>query len=173
MKKNSKQLQITKKLHEMSKGELIKIVEATALAEVSPEKYKEKIKSLMPEFVREMDNKEDMGTAIFHANQEMLLVLFDCLRRYHGWDDVQMKQLKRELNDVLTGLKEYEEGGLSFLSVHDVTILGDKIQAEGIPGLMAGIAEAKLKKIKLTKLGMEVPIQAGAEAMSKRLQKPQ
>lgn len=173
MKKSSKQLQITKDLKQMSKGELIKIIESSALPEVSPEKYKEKIRSLMPEFVREMDNKEDLATSIYHSNQEMLLVLFDCLRRYHGWDDAQMKQLKRELNDVLTGLKEYEDQGLNFLSVHDVTILGDKIQAEGIPGLMAGIAQAKLQKIKLTKLGMEVPIQAGAEAMSKRLQKPE
>jgi len=170
--KKNKQLIKNSDISKLSKEELVKVVENMVMPILHPEKYKEMVKKNLPEFVQEMDNKEDMADSIFQSNQEFLLVLFDCLRRYHGWGEAEMKKLKRELSDVLTGAKEFEGGGLSFLSIHDVTLLGDKIEQVGIAGVMKEIVQARLQRIKIHKLGLEVPILPGAEGMLKKLTAP-
>lgn len=169
MKKNSKELQVNKKLQEMSKAELIKMVEETALPMVDPEAYKEKIRSLLPAFVKEMDNVEDLGTAAMESGQEMLLVIYDCLRRYHGWEDPEIIRLSSEVTDVLTGAKEYEESGLSMLTPYTINQLGNQVQEMGIAEIRAKIAQIRYKKTQFNKIGMEFPEIPG---MAKFLSKP-
>ena len=171
-KKKNKQLIKSSDLSKLSHKELLKVTENMLMPILNKEKYKEMVKNALPEFVKEMDNKEDMADSIYESNQEFLLIIFDCLRRYHGWNESEMKKLKKEIHDVLTGAKEFENGGLSFLSIHDITLLGDYMEEKGIPGLMRDIAKARLQRIKITGLGLEVPILPGAEGMLKKLTAP-
>ena len=146
-----------KDLKKLPKAELVRMMEAALLPLQDPEKYKELVKASMPEFVQEVENKEDAGTAMYEAGQEMMLVVFDCLRRYHDWDDEKLKKLNRELTDVLTGVKEFEDNGLSMLSIHSVGIVGDNVEELGIAGLLKKIAEVRLQKSQMAKSGIEMP----------------
>lgn len=160
-----------KDFEKMSKEQLLEVVQTTLLPLTSPDKYKELVRSQMPEFVKELDKLEDTTTSVWQTTQEFMLILMDCLRRYHGWNEAQMKQLQRELTDVLTGAKEFEDQGLTFLSIHDTQMLGEKVEDLGIAGLMKQIAEIKHKKNMMAKIGMEPPVQVGASQMAKELSK--
>lgn len=145
------------KLNELSKKELLKVVKDAILPISNPEKYKQIVKAAMPDLVKEMDTKEDMASSIMESSQEMMMVIFDCLRRYHGWNDKDLKQLNKEITDVLTGVKEFEDAGLSMLSPHSVKIVGDNVQELGISGLLGKIAEVRYQKTRMIKAGIEVP----------------
>lgn len=168
-KKKKEIVNVNKKLVDLSRKELLKIAESILMPINNPEQYKEMVKSNMPDFVREMNDKEDMATSIWQANQELILVLADCLRRYHRWSQLEIRQLHKELYEVLTGVKEFEDAGLSFLSPHDVATLGDKVEEVGISGLMKQIATARYNKAKIIRAGLEVPILPQANAIMKQL----
>lgn len=137
----------------------------------NPDKFKELVRKSMPEFVAEMSNKEDMGNAMFEAGQEFLLVVLDTLRRYHNFDEGDLKEFRTHLTDVLTGVKEFETAGLNMTGIYTTGVLGDKIEKVGIAGLLAEIAEARYHKEKLGKIGMEMPLLPEAEPMLKELRK--
>ena len=114
---------------------------------------------------------EDTANSMFEAAQEMLLVIGDCLVRYHGWDDKQLKELAHQTQDVLTGVKEFEKDGLSMLSIHSVDIVGELVEKKGIAGLLSEIAEKRREKNRLDRTGLEHPILAGAKPFLNLLKK--
>ena len=156
-------------LDKLSKQQLVKMVRDSILPMTNPEKYKEIIKAQLPDLVKEMDNKEDMATSIFETGQEMMLVIFDCLRRYHKFGDLELKQLNKELTDVLTGVKEFETAGLSMLSPHSVGIVGDNVEELGIGGLLQKIAEQRYIKAKMSKARLELPKMVDEKPFTKQL----
>lgn len=143
------------KLKALSKKELLKVMEESLLPFNSPEKYKERVRSLMPAFAKEVETIEDRGTAVFEAGEEYHMVVLDCLRRYHHFTEPQIKQLHREITDVLRGVKAFETEGLSMLSPHSVEIVGDNIEDLGIGGLLDKIAQVRIHKTNMGKAGLE------------------
>lgn len=133
------------------------------------DKFKDLIRKSMPEFVAEIETKEDMGNAVYAASQEMLLVIEDCLIRYHGWNEQQLKTLHQQLRDVLTGVKEFEKNGLSILTPHSVDIVGEKVQEVGITGLLQEIASVRFHKERLGRIDMDMPVLDGATPFLKKL----
>lgn len=164
--------ELAKQFESMNKEQLLQVVRAHLLPIADPEKYKETIRGLMPEFVKEMDTKEDIAASVFDASQEFLLVVIDCLKRYHSWSDLEIKKLHKELVDVLTGVKEFEKSGLSILSPHSVGVVGDKVQDLGINKLLAEIAETRFVQAKMYKAGLQVPNQLEGSKLDRALQKP-
>lgn len=123
----------------------------------------------MPVWVKDLNNKEDMANAIFATSQEMLLVVMDTLRRYHKFEEKDLKQFTKEIEDVLQGVKEFEAHGLNILTPHSVGVIGDKVQESGIAGLLGEIAETRLVKEKMTRAGLEYPISLQATPFIKKL----
>lgn len=156
----------------MSKEQLLEVVNAHLLPFVDPEKYKELIRANMPDFVKEMDTKEALAASAFQTNQEFLLVIIDCLKRYHGWSDIEIKKLHGEIVDVLTGVKEFEDSGLSILSPHSVAVVGDKVQEIGVTKLLAEIRRIRYGKNEINRIGMLIPNELEGSKLDKALQKP-
>jgi len=154
-KEEKPQLVDPSKLEEMSKEDLIKVVQQALLPINDPEKYKEMVRSALPEFAKEVESTEIRGTAIFEASQQMLLVIFDCLRRYHNLSYEDLKRLNKEMTDVLRGVAEFEDAGLSMLSQHSMTIVGDNVQDLGIEALLTKIAKIREQKARMTASGIE------------------
>lgn len=155
----------------LSKKELIHMAETFMMPFAQPDKYKELVRASNPKWVAGWEKIEDTSKSVYESTQEFQLILADCLRRYHGWNEAQILQLHRELTDVLTGAKEFEDQGLTFLSVHDSQMLGEKVEELGIAGLMKQIYEIKHKKNSMSKMGMEPPVQVGASKMAKEMSK--
>lgn len=153
------------------KLELAKLEEAPTemIPLTDPEKYKEMVKQAMPEFVREMDQKEDLGTATFEAASEFWMATVDSLRRYHNWSDEEIHQLHRELTDVLTGVKEFEDAGLSMLSLNSIKVVGDNVEGLGIKGLLSKIADLRYQKSRMIRAGMDTAKELDEKDFTKKL----
>lgn len=145
------------KLEKLSKAQLIQMVQDAVLPLTDPEKYKELIRKTLPDFAKEVETAEIRGTATFEASQEMMLVVFDCLRRYHHFRDADLTQLNKELTDVLRGVKEFETEGLSMLSMNSIQIVGDNVEDLTINGLLEKIAKVRMKKAEMDKTGLKYP----------------
>ena len=173
MTKNKKKANavLASKLETLSRDELLKLAKTALMPMNDPEQYKAMVRENMPDFVKEMETKEDMGTSIWQANQEFILVMADCLRRYHGWSDLEIKQLHHELTDVLTGVKEYEDAGLAMLSAVDIKRVGDQVEVMGPENLIKRIAEIRYKKAEMVREGIEYPSISAEEAFPKRIGK--
>ena len=159
-----------KKLNKLSKAQLVKVVQDSLLPFTDPDAYKERVKSSLPVFVKEIEALETQGTAVFEASQEMMLVIFDCLRRYHGLKDEDLKRLNKEITDVLQGVKEFEAEGLSMLSMNSVRIVGDNIEDLGVGGLLEKIARVRMQKAGMEKAGIEYP-KIAEKPFTRRLKK--
>lgn len=94
-------------------------------------------------------NVEDVGTAMMQAGQEMMLAVDDVLIRYFKMTDSDIKKFHQKLIPILKGVEEYEEQGLSMLSPHDISIVGD-------------IAQHRFIKERSSRIGLETPILPGA-----------
>lgn len=133
------------------------------------EKFQQLIKQSMPEFVQKIETKEDLGNAMYASAQEMLLAIIDVLIRYHKFTEEDITKFNKEVKDILSGVKEFEERGLSILTPHSMGIVGEKVQEMGIEGLLTEIAGIRFQKERMVRSGLEQPILTGAEPFLKRL----
>lgn len=156
-------------LKKLPKGEIIKMLEDSLLPFNNPEKYQQLVRERMPEFAREIDSIEDKGTGILEASQQMMMVVFDCLRRYHGWNIEEIKRLEQETVDVLTGVAEFEDAGLSMQSLHSVSIVGDNVQELGIGGLVEKISHLRHQKARMNRTGLDIHKAIDEKPFTKKL----
>lgn len=144
--------------------------EENGVQKVDIEQFKSLVKASMPEFVAEVENKEDLANAMYASTQEMWLAIGDVLIRHHGWKEDELKKFQKHLKEMLTGMAEFERHGLNILSPHSAEIVGDVIQEQGIGGLLANIAETRYRKEKLDRIGMDYPVMIeGAQPFLKKL----
>lgn len=155
----------------MSKAQLVKAVENFVLPLADPAKYREMIKGAMPDFVKEMDKKEDAGTVVAQSGQEMLLAFYEALERYFGFTYEMIKDLNKKMANDLKVTERLEDGGLSILSMHSMKHIGDLIQEEGVDKVLAAIAETRFKKEQTWRTGLEHPNYLEGSKIAKRLTK--
>lgn len=124
----------------------------------NPEEFKSLIKKTLPEFVKDVETIEDLGSAMLQAAQEMMLAVDDTLQRHIGLTDAQIQKFHQKLIPILKQTEEYEKNGLSILSIHDMSIVGD-------------IAQSRFIKERAGRIGLETPILAGAAPFLKELKK--
>jgi hypothetical protein len=147
-------------------------VQESTLPALDPKKieqFKLMVRQNMPEFVAELENKEDLANSTYAMAQEMLLAVMDTLRRYHGFQEQDLKNFHQELEDILKGMKEFETHGLSLLSQHSIGIVGEKVEQSGISGLLSEIAQTRLSKEKMARAGLEYPISLQATPFLRKL----
>lgn len=166
------EMQKLEDIKKLPKAELVKMVENFVLPLTDPEKYKEMVKSKMPELVQQMDNKEDVGTAMFESAQEMMLAVSETLRKYHGFDDDAIRAFMRNLKSNLTVVEKIEDGGLSMLSDHSMRQVVDMVEEFGVGKILQRIAQTRYKKGQAWRLGEEVQNQLEGSKVEKQLQKP-
>lgn len=159
-----------KKTKEKQSTEISVPTKSSALT-VEQERIKSAITANMPEFVKGLETKEDLGNAMYAASQEMMLATIDVLVRYHEFSDDEVKKFTQELKDILTGTKEFEKTGLSILSGHSMATVGDKVQETGIEGLMMELATVRHQKERMTRAGIESPLLTEATPFIKQLKK--
>lgn len=133
------------------------------------EQFKLMVRQNMPEFVAELENKEDLANSAYAMAQEMLLAVMDTLRRHHGFEEKDLKNFTQELEDLLRGVKEFETHGLNILTPHSMDIIGEKVQEIGIAGVLSEIAQTRLTKEKMARMGMEYPLAIQATPFIKKL----
>ena len=133
------------------------------------EKFKRLVNETMPEFVKELNNKEDLSNAMFATSQEMLVAIDDVLLRYFSFTEDEIKKFHSYLKDILQGVREFEDHGLNLTSPHSMDIVGEKIQEVGISNLLMEIAKIRLKKEKIGRAGLEYPIALQATPFIKKM----
>lgn len=153
----------------MKSKKVSKIEQTLALRD--PEEMKQEIRKMMPKFIAEVENKENMANAMYGASQEMLLVMEDILIKHFKFGNAELKKLHDETRDVLRGVKEFEKQGLSLLSPGDISIVTDKVDEIGIENLLGEIAETHLTKEVMAKSGLDYPTLPGARPFLKELKK--
>lgn len=155
----------------MKKNNQLTVQEPT-LPTLDPQKieqFKLMVKQNMPEFVAELENKEDLANSSYAMAQEMLLAVMDTLRRHHGFEEKDLKNFSQELEDLLKGVKEFETHGLNILTPHSMDVVGEKVQEIGIAGVLSEIAQTRLSKEKMARMGMEYPLAIQATPFIKKL----
>ena len=149
------------------KNGITKINSPLALENI--EAFKQLVKNSMPEFIAEIETKEDFANAIYSTSQEMMLVIDDVLMRSFKFKEEDIKKLHTELQDVLRGVKEFEDRGLSILSPHSVSVVGDIIEEKGILGLLADLGKTRFLKERAQRSGIELPHLSGSGIFIKKL----
>ena len=156
-------------IENLSKEELVKVIQDSLMPLNDPEQYKELVRASIPEFVKEIETKEDVGTAMFKSAQEMNLVFVDVLKRYYGFRSEQITALLAHVQDLLQGVEELEEGNLNILSAHSMNRVGDIVEDIGIDGLMAKLAETRFRKERANRTGEDLPIASKVKPFIKQL----
>ena len=139
------------------------------LAVVDPKSIVATMEEKMPDWVKKMNSKEDMGNAVYATSTELLVAIDDILIRYFSFTEDEIKKFHNHLKDILQGVKEFEDHGLTIMTPHSMVVLGEKIQQVGIGGLLMEIANTRLLKEKMTKAGLEYPISLQATPFIKKL----
>ncbi len=156
----------------MSKKQLVNAMEQFVMPMANPEKYKELVKASVPALVKEMDTKEDLGTAMKQASQEMMLAVVETLRKYNNFTDGQISQFLLDLRGNLNVVEKVEEAGLSMLSDHSMRHIVDMVHETGVDKMLAKIAETRFKKEQTWRTGLEYPNYLEGSRMERKLQKP-
>lgn len=104
--------------------------------------------------------KEDIGTSMYEAGQEMLLAVDDILMKHYGFNEDEIKSFHAKLELVLMGVAEFEKYGFSLLSPHSVSAISN-------------LVETRLMKNKMARAGLEYPFLPGAEQYIKQIQSPE
>jgi hypothetical protein len=123
----------------------------------------------MPEWVQKMHTKEDMANAVYATSTEYLTAIDDTLLRYFNFTEDEIKKFHGYLQDILTGVKEFEDHGLTIMTPNSMGVVGEKIQEIGIGGLLQEIAATRLTKEKMIRAGFEYPISLQATPFLKKL----
>ncbi len=141
----------------------------TEIQLVDPKAIVATMEEKMPEWVKELHSKEDMGNAIYATGTELLVAIDDILLRYFSFDEESIKEFHVHLKDILQGVKEFEEHGLSIMTPHSMDVLGEKIGEVGIGGLLAEIANTRLLKERMGRAGLEYPVSLAATPFIRKL----
>ncbi len=120
--------------------EIIKAVEENRPLSLPPE-VEAKLRANMPKWIPE---KEDIANSMYQVAQEYQLVVEDCLKKYHGFSENELKKLEKEIANVLVPLGEIERKGLSILSPSDMAVVGE-------------IAEIRRKRLQFGRSGLTLP----------------
>lgn len=123
----------------------------------------------MPEWVKKLNTKEDMGNAVYATSTELLVAIDDVLLRYFSFTEDEIKKFHNHLKDILQGVKEFEDHGLTIMTPHSMDVVGEKIFEVGIGGLLQEIANTRLLKEKMTRAGFEYPVSLAATPFIKKL----
>jgi uncharacterized protein YPO0396 len=156
----------------MTKKELVKVVKDTLLPLTDPEKYKELVKSQLPELVRDLNSKEDMSTAMMQSMQEAMLVIVETLKKNHSFSDSEIQAFLKNVQGNVKVVKAIEEGGLSMLSDHSMKHIVNMVNETGIDQMLTKIAETRFDKESTWRTGMEHPNYLEGSKIERKLQKP-
>lgn len=136
---------------------------------IDPKAIVAEMEKNQPEWLKNMNNKEDMGNSVLQTSQELLIAIDDVLIRYFLFKEEDIIRFHNHLKDILTGVKEFENHGLTIMTPHSMNIVGEKIEEVGIGGLLMEIAQTRLLKEKMGKAGLEYPISLQATPFIKKL----
>ncbi len=139
------------------------------LAVLDPKAIVAEMENKMPDWIKNINTKEDMGNAVYATSAELLLAIDDILIRYFNFTEEEIKRFHAELKEILEGVKEFEDHGLNIMTPHSMDIVGEKIQEVGIGGLLQEIANTKLVKERMTRAGFEYPVSLAATPFIKKL----
>lgn len=136
-----------------------------------PKKYQALVRDAMPEFVKEIDDKEFIGTGILESGQEMILAIVETLKKFNNFTDEDIKKFLRDLQGNMHVVKEIEEGGLSILSDHSMSQVVQMVKETGVEKMLQKIAEVRAQKQKMWGKGIEHPRVLEGSNIEKRIQK--
>lgn len=156
----------------MSKKDLVKLVKDNILPLTDPEKYKEMVRSSQPEFVREMNSSEDLGTSAMQAAQEMMLAIVETLKINHHFSDEMTKKFLKNLQGNMKVVEKVEENGLSMLSDNSMKHIIEMTTNLGVAEMVGEIAKIRYQKEQTWRTGLEYPNHLEGSKIERQLQKP-
>lgn len=159
-------------IKKMSKLQLVDMIEKFILPMSDPEKYKELVKSSMPELVAKIEDKETMVTSMQQSATEMVYAVAETLKKYNGFTDDQVHLFLKHLQENLTVVEKIEEGGLSMLSDHSMKHIVEMVSQLGFDEVMTRIAKTRYQKETMWKSGIDQPNYLEGSKIEKQLQKP-
>lgn len=118
--------------------------------------FQESVKAGMPEFVRDIETKEDVANSMFETAQEMLLVIDDVLMRYFDFNEGKIGEFHKKLEPILKGVEEYERYGFNIMSPNSIAAIGDLVQT-------------RLIKNRMTRNGLDYPILPAGNDLLKKM----
>jgi hypothetical protein len=148
---------------------MAKKIKNNEIAIVDPKAIMQTMEKNMPEWVSKLHTKEDMGNAIYATSTEFLVAIDDILLRYFNFTEDDIKRFHEHLRDILTGVKEFEDHGLTIMTPHSMDVVGEKIEQVGIGGLLQEIANTRFLKERMARSGFEYPIGLAATPFMKKL----
>ena len=156
----------------LSKKELVKMAEDFMLPLSDPKKYQELVRSAMPEFVKEVEGKEFLGTGILESGQEFTLAVVETLKKFNNFTDEDIKKFLKDLQGNMRVVSEIEAGGLSILSDHSMSQLVTMVKEVGVEKMLQKIAEIRAQKQRMWSSGLEHPRVLEGSNIEKQIQKP-
>lgn len=139
------------------------------LALTNPQAFQELVLKAMPEFVTKVNNKEDVGNAMYDSAQEMMLAIEDVLIRYFEFSVNDLIKFKKNLTEILQGVKEYETHGLNILTPHSMGVVGEQHEEGSLPDIVGQLAGIRHDKHRFIRAGIEYPMLPGAKPFLKKL----
>lgn len=138
---------------------------------VDPKSIVAEMEAKQPEWVKSMNTKEDMANAVYATSTEFLIAIDDILLRYFNFTEEEIIKFHNYLKDILQGVKEFEDHGLTIMTPHSMGVLSETIEKVGIGGLLQEIAGTRLIKEKMARAGLEYPVSLQATPFIKKLVK--
>lgn len=126
-------------------------------------KQAEEIKSLIPQFAKDIETKtkgiEDIGTAQYESAQQFYLAVEQVLTRHFNFSEDDLRKLETELYHIMTVTKYVEDRKLSVMTHHTMQMVGeiamhralDKLKKEGVDKLLPSGTVTKTGKISKAK----------------------
>lgn len=140
----------------MAKKKKIQTLSIIPTAQEEVTKFQESVKAGMPEFIRDVETKEDLANSMFETGQELLLAVADVLIRYFDFDEGEIKDFHKKLEKILRGIEEYEKYGFNIMTPHSIAAIGDLVQTRYL-------------KNRMTRSGIDYPILPGGHDFLKKI----
>lgn len=102
--------------------------------------------------VKKMENVEDLGTAIYHTNNQMYLLIQEILRKKFEFSEKDLKELHQEATRAVEGLAWFEDKGLSPMSLHSI-------------GQLVDVTLNHFEQFKAARAGIELPSSPSARKL--------
>lgn len=94
--------------------------------------------------LKQMENVEDLGSAVLHSAHQFYLVIQSILKDKYGFDDTHLKELNQEITHAVEGLGYFETKGLHPLSAHSIDDL-------------VNVTVHDYQRLKAARSGLELP----------------
>lgn len=104
--------------------------------------------------VKKMKNVEDLGTSIYHTNQQVYLLIQSILQKKFEFTEEDLKILNQEVTKAVEGLEWFEEKGLNPMSVESI-------------GQLVNITMHHYHQFKATRAGIALPESKEAKKLLK------